>query len=310
MTLSPEIPTRAAPLGPGSRAVELTAADGTRLRAAMLEGGGRGCALLLQGRTEFAEKYAQVAQALKSRGFSVATIDWRGQGGSQRPLADPRKGHVGGFTEYQADLDALLAATADAGAGPPRLALAHSMGGAIALRAFVEGRLAPAAAVFSAPMWGLALSRPARAVAKAVVFVAARLRCAERYGPGGGPASYAETDPDPNVLTADPAQAEALAALTRANPDLALGGPTYGWLRAAFREMRALERVACPVPSLVLVGGGEAVTSPKAMAARAARDGMRLETIPGGRHELFLETPERQAAAWAAVDGFLAGQRL
>ncbi len=308
MRLSPELPTRAAPLGPGSKAFEIKAADGTRLRAAALEGGDRGLALLLQGRTEFAEKYAHVAQALKARGFSVATVDWRGQGGSQRPLADPRKGHVGDFSEYQADLDALLAATADA--LPPRLALAHSMGGAIALRGIVEGRLAPAAAAFSAPMWGLALSAPARAVAKALVYVAVKLRRADRYGPGGGPASYAETDPDPNVLTADPEQAAALAALTRANPDLALGGPTFGWLRAAFREMRALERVACPVPSLVLVGGDEAVTSPQAMAARTARDGMRLETIAGGRHELFLETPARQAAAWAAIDGFLAERGL
>ena len=31
-------------------------------------------------------------------------MDWRGQGGSQRMLSNPRKGHVRGFWEYDRDL--------------------------------------------------------------------------------------------------------------------------------------------------------------------------------------------------------------
>ena len=46
---------------------------------------------------------------LIARGYSVATVDWRGQGLSDRLLADPRKGHVDDFASFDADLDAFMA---------------------------------------------------------------------------------------------------------------------------------------------------------------------------------------------------------
>ena len=57
---------------------------------------------LFQGRAEFIEKYFETVRELRARGFAVATIDWRGQGGSERALADPRKGHVGDFSRIRA----------------------------------------------------------------------------------------------------------------------------------------------------------------------------------------------------------------
>ncbi|PKP62749.1 MAG: alpha/beta hydrolase, partial [Alphaproteobacteria bacterium HGW-Alphaproteobacteria-8] len=132
----------------------MTAHDGVRLRGAWLSGGSRGLVTLLQGRTEFCEKYAGVAADFAARGFDVATLDWRGQGASQRPVGHPRKGHVGDFAEFQRDLAALLASAPVAGHGGPRVMLAHSMGGAIGLRALTAGRLQVSAAVFCSPMWG------------------------------------------------------------------------------------------------------------------------------------------------------------
>jgi hypothetical protein len=63
-----------------------------------------GAARRLGGRTEFIEKYFEVVADLRRRGFAVASMDWRGQGGSQRMLANPRKGNVRGFWEYDRDL--------------------------------------------------------------------------------------------------------------------------------------------------------------------------------------------------------------
>ncbi len=54
------------------------------------------------------EKFFEVIGDLRARGFAVATIDWRGQGGSQRLLPDPRKGHIGDFSAYQLDLEVLM----------------------------------------------------------------------------------------------------------------------------------------------------------------------------------------------------------
>ena len=57
--------------------------------------GRKGTVCLFQGRAEFIEKYFETVRELRARGFAVATMDWRGQGGSERALSDPHKGHVG-----------------------------------------------------------------------------------------------------------------------------------------------------------------------------------------------------------------------
>lgn len=303
--------SRKGPLGEGSVALDLRAPDGVRLRGALLTRGDgrRGLALLLQGRTEFCEKYAETAAAIADRGFVVATLDWRGQGGSQRPVGHPRKGHVDDFAEYQRDLDALTNALSGAH-GAPRAMIAHSMGGAIGLRALVSGRLAGAAAVFCAPMWGLAQPWPVALAGRVLAEGAALARRGQAYAPGGGDASYAAGDPQPNVLTADRERAAWLARLTRDCADRALGGPTYGWLRAAYREMAALKPLRLSRPAMVAVGGDERVVSQLAIRARAARDGLTLVEVAGGRHELFLETPTRRAHLWAAIDAHLERQAV
>ena len=133
-----------------------------RVRAAVWPGGARGAVFLCSGRTEYIEKYGRVIGELTARGFSVVTCDWRGQGLSDRALADPMKGHVGDFAEYQRDVEAVLASPEAAAVGPTRVMICHSMGGAIGLRALVDGRVAPEAVIFSAPMFGLTLSTALR----------------------------------------------------------------------------------------------------------------------------------------------------
>jgi lysophospholipase len=83
--------------------------DGTRLRTAVFAAASsRGVCVLLGGQTEFIEKYVEVIGELGARGFTVATFDWRGQGGSARLLANPLKAHVRDFAEYDDDLTSFL----------------------------------------------------------------------------------------------------------------------------------------------------------------------------------------------------------
>ena len=49
---------------PGSSVRRLTTEDGVALRMGFRPGAGRGIVLLFQGRTEFLEKYAEVADAI------------------------------------------------------------------------------------------------------------------------------------------------------------------------------------------------------------------------------------------------------
>src|SRR5579859_3255075 len=76
--------------------------DGVSLRFARFAPppGRKGTVVLLQGRAEFIEKYFETVRDLRARGFAVATLDWRGQGLSDRALRNPRKGYVRDFSRY------------------------------------------------------------------------------------------------------------------------------------------------------------------------------------------------------------------
>ena len=105
-------------------------ADGVTLRFARWEPppGRKGTVCIFHGRTEFIEKYFETVRDLRSRGFAVATLDWRGQGRSERRLSNPRKGHVGDFSEYMLDADVFVNQVVLPDCPPPFFAIGHSMG--------------------------------------------------------------------------------------------------------------------------------------------------------------------------------------
>src|ERR1700757_782303 len=84
-----------------------TARDGLSIRFARWDTTAErrlGTVCLFQGRAEFIEKYFETITDLRRRGFAVATIDWRGEGGSSRLLANPAKCHIDNFSKYDDDV--------------------------------------------------------------------------------------------------------------------------------------------------------------------------------------------------------------
>ena len=178
----------------------LQAADGIRLRAGLWRAAigrfraRRGQVVLLPGRTEFLEQQALPAAELVRRGLDVVSLDWRGQGLSDRlSAASPLRGHIADFADFHADLAALLA---DERVGPgavPRVVLGNSMGGAIALAALGQGVLGQGrqgilgpvqAAILTAPMFGIAMGGPNRPAARAIIAAARLFGLAEHWPPG------------------------------------------------------------------------------------------------------------------------------
>ena len=84
--------------------------DGLRLRLGVWRQGAKGTVLIFPGRTEYIEKYGGAAAALAEAGYTSLAIDWRGQGLSDRLLPDRLIGHVDRFSDYQRDVQTLLAA--------------------------------------------------------------------------------------------------------------------------------------------------------------------------------------------------------
>ncbi|WP_102109757.1 alpha/beta fold hydrolase [Oceaniglobus roseus] len=277
----------------GTRCFWVRAADGVRLRAAAWGEGERGTVLLFTGRTEYVEKYGRAARDFARRGFATITIDWRGQGLSDRLTANPLSGHVDRFPDYQRDVAALVEAARQQDMPRPYYLVAHSMGGAIGLRALYEG-LDVKAAAFSAPMWGILLAPALRPLAWSVSWASRGLGFDTAFAPGTSSEGYVSaTGFQDNLLTTDIAMWDYMQAQIRECPDLVLGGPSLQWLYEALSETRALAaRPAPAVPTLCALGELERIVDRARIERRMKgwRDGT-LDIIPGARHEVMMEVP-------------------
>lgn len=282
----------------------VTAGDGVRLRIGIWgREGSAGTVLLFPGRTEYVEKYGRAAHDLAARGFATVAVDWRGQGLADRLHPDPRLGHIDRFAAYQRDVSAVVDAIAAAGLPKPCFLLAHSMGGAIGLRALQQG-LDVRAAVFSAPMWDIRLPPLTRQAALAVSALSRPLGLGGRFTPGTGGESYpVAMEFEQNELTGDREMFGYMRRQVTVRPELAISGPSLAWLHEALREVRNLARHTAPrVPALTYLGTEERIVCPRAIHARMQgwQPGS-LRVIEGVRHEVLMEGPEIRARVFDEI---------
>jgi len=290
--------------------------DGVNLRFARWDPppGRRGTVVVLQGRAEFIEKYYETVRDLRVRGFAVATFDWRGQGLSDRALADRHKGYVRNFSEYSTDLDAVMEQVVLPDCPPPIFALGHSMGGAIAIRACHDGSRWFERVVLSAPMIAL----PPGPLTRVAGPLARLMRLIGRgggYVPTGDAAAYGSQDFIGNVLSSDPVRYARNAAVLEQAPELGLGAPTIAWADAAMRLMNqfAVPSYAGSIrqPILMVAAGRDEVVSTPAIETF----GMNLLAgrhliLAGSRHEILQEQDHYRGQFWAAFDAFVPGTPL
>ena len=289
--------------------------DGLPLRTAVWPappGGTRGTVVLLQGRAEFIEKYAETVGDLRARGFAVYALDWRGQGRSGRVLKNSRKGHVVSYEDYLKDLDLFLERLVIPEAPRPVVVLAHSMGGHIVLRHRAEHDAGAApyfakAIVLSAPMVDILMTPAERALGAVLTVAAMSVGLRNQYVPVRSPFPPPF---DGNPLTSDRARYERMLRMLSETPALAIDWPTVGWLAATRRSVAILrsrgypERIETPV--LMISAAADRVVSNAAQARLAARmPDCRLETIPDARHEPLMETDDVRARVFALFDAFV-----
>ena len=306
---APLFGVESAPVPQGGAADWFVGAGRARLRAALFPASGeaRGSVVLSPGRTEPIEKYFEIVEMLRARGFTVLVHDWRGHGLSVRLLPDRRLGHAAGHADFMIDFQQLLAAF-EGRLPRPWIALGHSMGGCLTLLALATGETRFSAAILTAPMLGLQTGAIPRPVARAVAALA------KLFGRTGAPAIKADAAPTPfeaNILTHDRARYERNEALVAAHPDLALGAPTWGWLDFAFRATGMLAKgpgvPRITTPLTVLAAGEERLVDNAAIQRVTARiPDARLVEVPGAYHEILQETDQVQAVFWVEFDALTA----
>ena len=310
------VSTPANPAPEGATVGMLRTPDGVGLRFVRWEPppGRKGTLCVFPGRAEFIEKYFEVVNDARERGFAVAMIDWRGQGLSQHALSDRNKGYVRSFSDYDTDLETLVKEVVLPDCPPPLFALGHSMGATVLLRAAYRGRRWFDRMVLSAPMIALA-GRAASRGAKITARTLRYLGMGGAYVPGGGPTPVTTRPFIGNPVTSDPVRYARTAAIVEAEPDLGLAAPTIAWVDAAFRAMAEMAEPSYPArirqPLLILAAGEDELVSTPAIGefALRLRAGAHL-VISGSRHEILMERDRFRSQFWAAFDAFVPGSPL
>ncbi len=306
------------PIPSGAVVGHFVGVEGLRIRYARWAQTGnrlKGTVCVFPGRGEYIEKYFEVIGELRSRGFAVAAMDWRGQGGSDRELANPRKGYVDDFAQYDDDLRRFMVEIVLPDSPAPYFGLAHSMGGNILLRA---ARLRDCwfdRIVLVSPMVKLMVPSGAMALGRRLIEIATYLGFGGNHVPGGGDTPI-ECRPFPgNRLTSDEKRLARACGNIEATPALGLGSPTIQWLYAANRAMAVFGESTFPesvqVPLLMFGASHDRIVSPVAIEKLASE--MRAGSfmlIPGSRHEILMERDYFREQFWAAFDVFIPGTPL
>jgi lysophospholipase len=286
------------------RAGVWTLAQGTKPRA---------ICVLLGGHAEFLEKYQEVADELLSRRFTVVSLDWRGQGASERLTRENRMAHVDSFEDYETDLAVLLKDVVRPLDQAPVIALAHSMGAHILLRYLREHTDRFRCAVLSAPMLGIQIGKNSPSMVRLIAELASLRKPMRRFVPGAKNRDPLEATFEGNLVTSDPARFERTRAILRKNPYLAISGPSFGWLRAALRSLAKMQKPGfaerLKTPLLVFGAGHDEIVKTEATRAFVHRlPDARYVEIKDAKHEILMENNAIRAQFWQEFDAFVAQQ--
>lgn len=335
------------PIPNGATAGVIKTPDGTELRYAhwgSVGGLRRGTVTLLQGRAECIEKYFEVIQDLRERGFAVIAFDWRGQGGSQRLLMNRFRGHISNFAQYREDLITILKGVSLTEYPGPHFALAHSTGAAVLLSCSERLRTMIDRAVLASPLIGLrefgarnpngmllkfiklasfgsypkpetTLYAPGpRNLRERVGFplstILTRIGFGWAFVPGGHQAIILPFEG--NAQSSDLVRFERFTKILEKAPYLGLASATNSWLRAAARCMLDLrKRDAGPkvkLPCLIVAAGEDHIVSTRATEEFASRcRATGYIEVAGAQHELMMEADVYRDQFWAAFDAFVPG---
>lgn len=271
----------------------------------------KGTVVILPGRNECIEKYFETIRDLSGRGLGSALIDWRGQGGSDRLIRDPQRGYVKSFYDYVADLEQFFEEVVLPDCPGPYFMLAHSGGALVAVLAAPNMVNRVRRMVLIAPF----LELPGQRMSMKNIHRLTTLLCLLGFGrlyAAWGPRKPGGTPFDENKVTSDPERYRRNVLLYETFPQLALGGPTVKWLRAASKAALAVRDPKfmgdLKVPMLVVSAGADRVVSTRAVEdyPKHLRLGSLL-TIDGAAHEILQEADLYREQFLAAFDAFIPG---
>lgn len=261
------------------------------------------CIVIISGRSESYLKYQELSYDLFQQGYDIFLLDHRGQGLSERLLANPNKGYVADFTDYENDLSYFIDNIVNQTCKNKPYILAHSMGSVIATRYMQQFPDKIQAAALSSPMIGFSSGPIPTFIAKGLIAFINTLNHWLSSEPWYfvGQSDYRAIDFNDNVLSHSKIRYQQVVNLYKSTSEIQLGGVTVHWLdegiKAQHKIFEQLDKLTTPIQ--VLQASEDTVIDNQAqndfcqqlhqVQPRSCPTGQPV-IIEGAYHELFIES--------------------
>jgi len=275
------------------------------------------------GRCESFLKYKELCYNFSQQGYNIFILDHRGQGTSQRMLVNRHKGYVQHFDHYANDLHTFICTVVNAkaklrSASKRPYLLAHSMGGAIALRMLELYPGTIQVALLSSPMLAINSGNSptwlAEFLIKSIQLINKLIDTEPWYFLGQK--DYQATPFQHNKLTQSEERYQYFSELYSFQSQIQLGGVTIHWLIEAIKAKKAIFKDIGKIktPIRVLQASADTVVDNEVqtnfchklhqLSTQYCPDSQPL-VIDGARHELFFEKDQyREQALSHALSWF------
>lgn len=270
------------------------------------------CLVILPGRTEALEKYAELVYDLDhgalSQEFKYFLMDHRGQGSSGRMLSDTEKGHVDSFNNYVLDLKKFMdTVVKDENCSEVNL-IAHSLGAGIATKFLQTYPDYFKRAALSSPMLKIQTAPYKYELARAIVLASMAAGRGKLYGVGQKPFDPTRNF-ETNTFTSSEVRYDMAMDMFDMLPQAKLGGVTNQWLNEVMHSTFSirLNYKKIKIPLRVFHAGLESYSEPAEMIRLCDEVSTCSRTfLPTAKHEVLMDRDVNRNVVITELEKFLA----
>lgn len=270
------------------------------------------CLVILPGKSEALEKYAEVVYDLNNGAlageFKYFLMDHRGQGSSGRMLFDTQKGHVDSFNNYVLDLKKFMdTAVHDEKCRDVRL-LAHSLGAGIAVKFLQTYPGYFKRAALTSPMLKIQTVPYKYELARAIVLANMAMGKGKSYSVGQKPFDPTR-DFESNSFTTSKARYSMAMDIFDEYPQSKLGGVTNRWLNevmhSTFNIRMNYKKIRIPIQ--IFHAGIETYSETSEMI-RLCKEAVNCSRtfLPTSKHEVLMDRDVNRNVVLSELEKFLA----
>lgn len=246
--------------------------------------------VLLPGRSEPIYKYSELTYDLYQKGYSIALLDHRGQGGSERSVSNPEKGHVKSFKYYVKDIEKFMDSIVMKLGMKKTFLIAHSMGASASLMLMADRSDLFDKAILSSPMLKPNTGKYPPSVALTYMTGLRLIGKGEDWAPGEK--GYETPVFEGNRVTGSRVRRAMVTYLYETYDEFKMGGVTVDWVATSIgtnnRFVFKYRKIKTPI--MILQAGDDSVVYTKRQnkLCRKARN-CQLIHYPSAKHEILIE---------------------